>query len=113
MIFAEFVFDPKWLFDGGALAVLVWVVYYTQSTTIPNILANFRQDQAAQRSEFLATINYLSNKFSTEIAFERAHCTEELTRADHRNKSYQQALLSHAEFSLLTPKVPDSKREPA
>jgi hypothetical protein len=65
----------------SATGVLAWVVWFTLSRSIPDIIKQFTDEMTQARADFRA-----------EIAAEREHCRLELDRGDQRLSTAVQAI---------------------
>ncbi len=59
--------DPAALVNGGALLLVMWLVYHTFKHTIPRLAGDFKQTLKEQRDSFIE-----------ELREERRMCREEL-----------------------------------
>ncbi|HWB13718.1 MAG TPA: hypothetical protein VG826_31120 [Pirellulales bacterium] len=77
----------NWITNLSASGVLMWVVWYVLSKALPDIIKRHTEQNAADRQSFLDEMKTARQAFREEIAAERAHCSEELAKADERNKA--------------------------
>lgn len=75
-----------WISNLSATGVLAWVVWYTLSRAIPDIIAKYTTETTAARTAFLGELSDTRKTFREEIAAERDHCAAELAKAYDRAK---------------------------
>jgi hypothetical protein len=63
-----------------ATGALIWVVWFTLSRTIPNLIDKFTADQAAARTAFLCELKDARTTFEAQMTAQREDCRQEVAR---------------------------------